>query len=306
MKRTLKNSIHMIEKNKDITLLSNYKTPARADYFYEIISETQLPELYEVLHYADQEQLKILWVSWGTNMLFAFDVYNGIVIKNSLKWWTYNIQTKFLHAYSSDSIWDIAEDLEKDYGQNIWHRFIGLPGSIAWAIYWNAGCFWLETENNFVSCKIMNMDNGEVQEMNKSHMNFSYRNSYLKEEKKYFIVSAIFDLNHKIEKYHSDIDNIDFRQNKQPKWNSCGSFFKNPSKESTAGYLIEQVWLKGYKIGGAVFSHEHANFLIHNGSWTYKDLIDLIKLAQTKVEESFWILLENEVQIITNSSCYDR
>jgi hypothetical protein len=63
MKRTLKNSIHMIEKNKDITLLSNYKTPARADYFYEIISETQLPELYEVLHYADQEQLKILWVS---------------------------------------------------------------------------------------------------------------------------------------------------------------------------------------------------------------------------------------------------
>jgi UDP-N-acetylenolpyruvoylglucosamine reductase len=63
----------------------------------------------------------------------------------------------------------------------------------------------------------MNMDNGEVQEMNKSHMNFSYRNSYLKEEKKYFIVSAIFDLNHKIEKYHSDIDNIDFRQNKQPK-----------------------------------------------------------------------------------------
>jgi UDP-N-acetylenolpyruvoylglucosamine reductase len=75
----------------------------------------------------------------------------------------------------------------------------------------------------------------------KKDMDFSYRNSRIKKEKKYFIISAIFDLSTKIEKYHSDVDNIDFRENKQPKGNSCGSFFKNPSREQSAGYLIEQV-----------------------------------------------------------------
>lgn len=48
-------------------------------------------------------------------------------------------------------------------------------------------------------------------------MNFSYRNSILKQEKKYFVISAEFDLSQKIEKYHSEVDNIDFRENKQPK-----------------------------------------------------------------------------------------
>jgi UDP-N-acetylenolpyruvoylglucosamine reductase len=49
-------------------------------------------------------------------------------------------------------------------------------------------------------------------------MRFSYRNSIFKElNNKYFIISARFDLSKKIEKYHSDIDNLDFRENMQPK-----------------------------------------------------------------------------------------
>jgi UDP-N-acetylenolpyruvoylglucosamine reductase len=49
-------------------------------------------------------------------------------------------------------------------------------------------------------------------------MIFSYRNSILKEKKnKFFLLKAYFDLSKKVEKYHSDVDNIDFRENKQPK-----------------------------------------------------------------------------------------
>jgi UDP-N-acetylenolpyruvoylglucosamine reductase len=75
----------------------------------------------------------------------------------------------------------------------------------------------------------------------KEDMLFEYRSSRIKVEKKYFIISAVFDLSERIEKYKSDIDNIDFRENKQPKGNSCGSFFKNPNREQSAGYLIQQV-----------------------------------------------------------------
>jgi UDP-N-acetylenolpyruvoylglucosamine reductase len=49
-------------------------------------------------------------------------------------------------------------------------------------------------------------------------MQFDYRSSLIKDSKnRYFIIKVRFDLSQKIEKYHSDVDNIDFRENKQPK-----------------------------------------------------------------------------------------
>jgi len=289
-----------LQENKDITDFSNFKTPAKARYYFEINNEADLEGLLEVVVFWKVNNLGLLFIASGTNMLFAFDTYNGIVIKNNLTWWTYNNDTKVLESYSNDTISDIAESIEKGYGQKLWHRFIGLPGSIWGAVFWNAGCFWLEAENNFVEAKVIDLENRQVSIMSKKEMFFSYRSSILKQKEwRYFLVSAKFDLSKKVEKYSSDVDNIHFREYKQPKGNTCGSFFKNPSREQTAGYLIEQVWLKGYKIGGASFSKLHANFLMNDG-WTYKDLLQLISLAQEKVKEKFEIDLINEVRIITN------
>lgn len=135
----------------------------------------------------------------------------------------------------------------------------------------------------------------------KDDMQFSYRYSFLKENPHLFLISAIFDLSQKIEKYHSDVDNIDFRENKQPKGNSCGSFFKNPSKELSAGSLIEAVGLKGYRQGGAYWSPLHANFLMSDGeSCSPSDLIGLVRLTQDRVREETDIELVNEVRIIEN------
>ena len=99
-----------------------------------------------------------------------------------------------LQAHSADSIWNIAESIESDYQNMIWHRFIGLPGSIGGAIYGNAGCFWLEAESNFLSVHLYDMRSGKKITLTKEEMQFSYRSSYLKENQDLFIVSADFDL----------------------------------------------------------------------------------------------------------------
>lgn len=290
-----------LEQHKDISELSNFKTPAKARWYFEVNSEDDLGNLKKVIDFARSEDLKILFIGGGTNMLFAFDEYDGIVIKNNLSGWTYDNENKILESYSQESIWEIAEELEVSKNQDLWHRFIGLPGSIGWAVFGNAGCFWLEIENNFLECTVLNLENGQIEFLAKSDMNFSYRNSMLKEnEGKYFIVKMRFDLSKKIEKYHSDLDNIYFREHKQPNGLSCGSFFKNPSREQSAGYLIEQVWLKWHKIGWAFFSQKHANFLMSDGSAKYIDLLELIQLAQDKVQQEFDIELINEVRIIKN------
>ena len=85
------------------------------------------------------------------------------------------------------------------------------------------------------------MNSGTKLYLSKKEMQFSYRHSKLKESTHLFIVSVDFDLSTINEKYSSDVDNIYFREHKQPKGNCCGSFFKNPSRDTSAGMLIESV-----------------------------------------------------------------
>lgn len=338
-----------LQKNVNITELSNLKTQAIAKYFFEIKTLQDIEQLWEVLSYAtsplapllqgegnttgakktqkchpeldsgwqsNNKKLPILFI-WGwTNMLFAFDIFQGIVIKNSLQGWNYDVNTKILETYSNEKIREIAESLENNFSQDLWHRFIGLPGSVWGAIFWNAGCFWLETENNLEEVQVYNFTTWNIEILKKEKCEFAYRTSLFKKTQNYFIISAKFDLSQKIEKYHSEVDNIYFREHKQPKGNTCGSFFKNPKidtekfckkfpklcedcvKKISAGLLLEQSGMKWYHHNTAYFSDLHANFLMSHENGNHKDILELIQIAQQKVRKKFWIYLEPEVRII--------
>lgn len=307
-----------LQQNIDITHLSNYKTPARSRYFFEVNCRHDVDKIFEIQAFAKENNIPFLIIGWGSNMLFAFEEFPGVILKNNLKGWEYNKETCILNSKSQEKIRHIAHILEEEDGQTLWHRFIGLPGSIGGAVYGNAGCFGLEIEGNFLSAEVLDLQTWKREVFQKKDMEFSYRTSRLKKEAgRYFLLSVSFDLSENREKYASTVDNIYFREHQQPKGNSCGSFFKNPvvdrneflekfpqleetlPERISAGYLIEQVGLKGYYLWGAYFSELHANFLMHNGEWKYEDLLELISLAQEKVYSDFGISLENEVQIIS-------
>ena len=291
----------ILEKNIEITNLSNFKTKAFSKYYFEINNEKDLFLLFDIVKFSKESNLSLLFIWAWTNMLFAFDVFDWIVIKNNLDWWSYNEETKILESYSNELISDISVNLEEKLWQGLWHRFIWLPWSIGWAVYWNAWCFWLDTEDNFIEADIMDLNNWHMSTIAKENMSFSYRSSFLKEKNNsYFLIKARFDLSKKIERYHSDVDNIFFREHKQPKWNTCWSFFKNPSREQSAWYLIEHVWLKWHHVWWAYFSEKHANFLMNDWTAIFEDLISLINLAKKRVKEIFNIELINEVRIIKN------
>ena len=286
-------------EHQPIGQYSGYKTNVVAAYFFELKTEEDLHLLHEAYLFASSNNLPFLIIGGGTNLLFSSSVFEGVVIKNSLNGWEYNREKQMLHAFSNESIWDIAESLEFDYSQPIWHRFIGLPGSIGGAVFGNAGCFGLETESNFVRITAYDMITWIRKNISKEEMWFAYRHSFLKENQNLFIIGACFDLSTKIEKYSSDVDNIYFREHQQPKWNSCGSFFKNPSREISAWALIESVGLKWYQHGWARWSSLHANFLMSDGpSCLPSDLVELVRFTQEKVKKEKGFDLINEVRII--------
>ncbi len=78
---------------------------------------------------------------------------------------------------------------------------------------------------------------------------------------------------------------------------SCGSVFTNPPGHHAAK-LVESAGLKGFRIGGAVVSTKHANFIINEGTATAAELEQLIAFVKATVQQQYGIELKPEVRIV--------
>ncbi len=160
-----------------------------------------------------------------------------------------------------------------------------LPGNMGGLVTMNAGLKQWEIFNYLHSIKTQD---GEILKKNITH---AYRETEIN--------GILFEVTFEVEEGYDKKQQIIFNKmrDNQPYQASAGSCFKNP-KNNSAGYLIEEVGLKGYRIGAMSFSELHANFLVNLGDGTFEEAMDLIKLAKEKVKEKYNIDLELEIDII--------
>ena len=141
--------------------------------------------------------------------------------------------------------------------------------------------------------------NGKIKRLYPEDIDFKYRHSSFKSSE--FILSATFKLSKDskaaIEKKKTTASKG--RISSQPlKYRSAGSVFKNPHNKLAAGFLIDEVGLKGTKIGEAEISTHHANFFINHGEAKAIDVASLIRLSRKTIYEKFGIMLELEIKTI--------
>lgn len=284
--------LNYLEKNKDITNLSWFRTRAVSRYFFEVKTENDIEKLVEIYAFSKTKNLELYFIWQGTNILFAFDIFDWIIIKNSLIW--YNLKDNILEVKSGELVSKLAKKLVENNNYQFFSAWIWLPGTIGWAVVWNAGCFWLEMKDLLISTKLLNLENWEILDYSNEQLNFSYRNSKLKRQTQYFIISTIIKLDCDL---IVDTNLINKTRQKQPKWLSCGSFYKNP-QDNSAGRLIDEAWLKGLRIGWAFISSDHANFLMSDNTATYVDILELNNIIKKTIFEKFAIELKEEVTII--------
>lgn len=286
-----------LEQNKDLKNLSSFRTEASSKYFFEIKNLEDIDKLKEIIKFARENNIRYEFIWAGTNLLFAFEEFDWIIIKNSLKS-PDSIESglKELEVFSGDIVILLTRQLlDKEITR--FSPFLWLPGTFGWALVGNAGCFGLEIKDVFISASVLDLETLEIIEINKDFMNFEYRNSILKNNSRYFVISMKLDISG--QNNLSDIEEaIKKRKETQPWWvATCGSFFKNPDWDS-AGRLIEAVWLKWKILNWAKISEKHANFFINFDNADYKDILNLRDLAKEKVKSEFGIELEEEVKII--------
>ena len=170
-----------------------------------------------------------------------------------------------------------------------------IPGRIGGLIRTNAGCFKRSISEVVVKAHIMN-EWGEIYEVGAEDFNFTYRSSMFPEN------WIILDVTLKgIQSTAKEIQKImdeqaEYRKTHQPiNKKTAGSTFKNP--EGLAAWkLIDESGCKGLKVGGAMVSDMHCNFLINEGHATAEDLETLGEMIVEKVKEKTAITLEWEVR----------
>lgn len=173
----------------------------------------------------------------------------------------------------------------------------GIPGSVGGAVWMNAGAYGKEIKDVIKAVFLLD-DEGGKKIMNREEISFGYRKTEFPPDT--IILGAQFKMKKgeraKIKKKISEI--LQWRQEKHPlEFPNAGSIFKNLPGQA-AGKLIEEMGMKGMKIGDAQISPKHANFIVNRGKAKASDVLELIALIQAKAEKEKGVSLEPEVVIV--------
>jgi len=173
----------------------------------------------------------------------------------------------------------------------------GIPGTVGGAVAVNAGAWGKDIGGAVQEIELLD-EQGDLHRMESAAIHFAYRSASLPASS--IIIRVRFELQH--EKPEIVLGRIDEfmkkRKASQPlNYPNAGSIFKNPPNDH-AGKLIERAGLKGKRIGGAMISHQHANFILNTGGASAKDILSLMALARQKVREQMGIELEPEIKVV--------
>ncbi|PTX51234.1 UDP-N-acetylmuramate dehydrogenase [Melghirimyces profundicolus] len=175
----------------------------------------------------------------------------------------------------------------------------GIPGTVGGAVFMNAGAHGSELSKVLESAEVL-LESGEWAILDKEDLQFSYRTSILQKEKRGVVTEATFQLK------EGDPKEVaaamarfkDRRRRTQPLQYPCaGSVFRNPPGDHS-GRLIEAAGLKGYRVGDAEVSTQHANFIINRGNATANDVLTLIEHIIRTIKQEYGVTLVPEVQVV--------
>jgi UDP-N-acetylmuramate dehydrogenase len=271
---------------------TSWRVGGPADLFYR---PTTLNELRRVLAELPPA-MPVCWIGLGSNLLVRDGGIRGAVIATGgLPKELERVDDVRVRAGAGLACMLLAKQCVRwQLGPAAF--FAGIPGTVGGALAMNAGAFGGETWNDVDSVTTINR-RGELRTRPRADFSIAYRT--VRGAAGEWFVGATWRLRPDVESSMATIKEMLARRNATQPLGvpSCGSVFRNPPA-SFAGQLIEQAGLKGLRVGGAMVSEKHANFIINTGTATAADIEALIAQVQAAVERHCGIRLEPEVRVL--------
>lgn len=258
-----------------------------------IRKDESLPELIRLL---GDNHLPWKFLGGGTNLLVAGGELPWVVLQLAhsgpdLRWNGETVEV----AAAADLGRTVMECAKRDRGGM--EGLIGVPGTVGGALRMNAGAYGTEIGQFVRFVKMYRAGSGQIETLAGQDLRFEYRHTAFAADD--IMLSAKLALPSK--PYAQILEGIKIcnekRRASQPlNEKSAGCVFKNPPGGS-AGRMIDELGLKGHRVGGAVVSERHANFFVNRYQATADDLFRLLEEVRERVRRAFGVVLEEEVII---------
>jgi UDP-N-acetylmuramate dehydrogenase len=247
----------------------------------------------------NKNPVPVLVIGAGSNLLIADEGFPGAVIHlaGDFGEYTFDIERHTITSGAAASLPKIVREGARAGLKGI-ERLAGIPGSVGGAIFMNAGTHGEYIENLVSAAQVLTESN-EMVNLTSEECRFSYRASRFQETGEIIIGCELTGAKGNAEEITAEVERrLERRRESQPvDVPSCGCVFRNPEGDKSAGKLIDEAGLKGTKIGDAVISEKHANFIINRGSASAKDVLALMALVRRLIHERTGIYLKPEVRI---------
>ena len=266
-----------------------------ADLYVEPASEA---DLGATLRFAAENSLPFFVLGRGSNLLVRDGGVRGIVLSLSQLYFSRIEEVAGepkLRCGGGAKLKDVANEAKRRGIAGL--EFLeGIPGSVGGALRMNAGAYGGAMFDVVDSLRFMDFS-GNVQEVPVERVQAAYRSCPF--FKTHIALGATLNgreaTREEVEKRMQECSQK--RWSSQPKAPSAGCAFKNPSA-IPAGRLVEEMKLKGTRVGGAMVSLEHGNFIVTDGTAKAADVLNLIAHIKERALAERGIALETEVQII--------
>ena len=255
-----------------------------------------LDDLYNVIDFCENEEVSRFIIGNGTNLLINDQGYRGVVIDLSKTLTEIHGQGNVVHVGAGLPL-DSLIQFCTERGLSGLENLIGIPGQVGGAICLNAGAFGSEVTDHLESIQILDKFS-TLETLNRKELQTGYR--YINIPQEDLIIGAKFILGDGNPKIMAAVQDKVLRKRRltQPlSLPSAGSVFKRPPGDY-AGRLIEESGCKGLRIGDALVSKKHANFIVNCHLASAQDVLRLIEEVKNRVLQRFGVELELEIHII--------
>lgn len=312
----------LIQHNISLRDKNWFRTGGPARFFAE---PTSHEEFQTTLAWARAEKLPVFVLGCGANILISDSGFSGLVIRPQLN----TIECLQHQSCSSDTEnttqhallkagagVTIAQLISYSLEHNLLglEEFSGIPATVGGAVFINLHYYEFVLSNFIVSAEIIEKETGAIKTVDADWLQLGYDQSKLFDGTHY-IVSATFKLRRCTDLEAACAQGrrteiIRHRVKRYPSTNTCGSFFRNfhdhevtmmsnGKKMIHTAYYLDKLGIKGtLQVGDAMVSWQHANMLVNKGNATSADIINLARIMQQLVFNSFGIMPQSECQLI--------
>lgn len=283
----------VIRRDEPLAKRTTLRVGGPADFYIEPANEK---DLAVTLKLCRQNAIPFFILGRGSNLLVRDGGFRGAVIcLGHPAFAKIEISGGTMYCGAGAKLKNVAVEARRN-GLSGLEFLEGIPGSVGGALRMNAGAMGGQTFDAVETVRLMDFG-GQVSELSRAAMAVAYRGCATLKD--HVALAAVFKCSvasrEEIEMRMKTFS--EKRWDSQPAAPSAGCIFKNPGT-IPAGKLMDELGLKGTRVGGAVVSAEHGNFIINDGKATARDVLNLIEILKAKAKAERGIELQTEVEII--------